>query len=140
MGKRKDKKKSNDMKKIMAQAFDQMINEALFDIRPPKSKQTVQQKKLPGQKVKFPIEMKMYMDRQKKKWNFTDLIEFIQNEEPGSIARTLKRIDSVYTFLAGKEKASNNDTASSLGLDKVPEDLYVLQKLLTTIEAIKEVS
>ena len=139
MKKHKQKAVRDEMVMIMSEAFQTVINQSL-QVTGIKSKPVTENNSLnEGQYI---INLKMYLDKEVKPWDFTPIIKLIQYESPAVLTKLLRQIHHDLAVLNIQEQtaALNRHTPSINDFSTdVPNELYILKALAEAIESVKSI-
>lgn len=95
----------------------------------------------PGNR-KYNIKLKMYLDREEKVFDFTDIVQLIQYNSPELLVKILRQVHHNYSIMNINEMtAALNRKELSLATysEDIPNELHYLKALADSIEAIKEI-
>jgi hypothetical protein len=94
----------------------------------------------PGKRNYF-IQLKMYLHKQEKVFDFTEIVQLIQFNSPVLLVKILREVHHNYSVMNINEMtAALNKHEPSIAdySESIPNELYILKFLADSIEAVRE--
>jgi bifunctional N-acetylglucosamine-1-phosphate-uridyltransferase/glucosamine-1-phosphate-acetyltransferase GlmU-like protein len=89
------------------------------------------------------IRLKMFTNREKKVYYFTDIIQLIQYNSPELLVKILRQVhhnNSVLNINEMTEVLNKHEPSIADYSESIPNELYILKALADSIETVKEVN